>query len=387
MNALIAILLLFALLGAVDKIIGGKLGVAEEFDRGLAAMGPLCLSMSGVYCVAVAALGSHPEILSAWGSVLPFDPSILAGALLAPDLGGYPIASQLAATPALAAYSGAMLSSLLGCLISFVLPTSLGSLESHEVGGFMRGILWGIVAMPAALAVGGLLAGLPVPSLLANLWPVLLLCAILCLALRFAPRACIRVLSGLGLFVRAAGIVLFCIVVAGVFVPEWSMVPDTLVFEALTIALKCTVVVCGSTVACGLLLAHCGGIVDKLAGRLGMNRYAVAGLFVSVASSLSMLPLYSRMDRAGKPQTLHSPQQARLSSAGNWRLSPAYPRETWWPLMWPVSWWAAYWRYGWPCILQKGTSFQQKEPRKRRRFANDVPLAAHQPSYGQPSRF
>ena len=300
MNALIAILLLFALLGAVDKIIGGKLGVAEEFDRGLAAMGPLCLSMSGVYCVAVAALGSHPEILSAWGSVLPFDPSILAGALLAPDLGGYPIASQLAATPALAAYSGAMLSSLLGCLISFVLPTSLGSLESHEVGGFMRGILWGIVAMPAALAVGRLLAGLPVPSLLANLWPVLLLCAILCLALRFAPRACIRVLSGLGLFVRAAGIVLFCIVVAGVFVPEWSMVPDTLVFEALTIALKCTVVVCGSTVACGLLLAHCGGIVDKLAGRLGMNRYAVAGLFVSVASSLSMLPLYSRMDPRGK---------------------------------------------------------------------------------------
>ena len=164
----------------------------------------------------------------------------------------------------------------------------------------MRGILWGIVAMPAALAVGGLLAGLPVPSLLANLWPVLLLCAILCLALRFAQRACIRVLSGLGLFVRAAGIVLFCIVVAGVFVPEWSMVPDTLVFEALTIALKCTVVVCGSTVACGLLLAHCGGIVDKLAGRLGMNRYAVAGLFVSVASSLSMLPLYSRMDPRGK---------------------------------------------------------------------------------------
>ena len=163
MNALIAILLLFALLGAVDKIIGGKLGVAEEFDRGLAAMGPLCLPMSGVYCVAVAALGSHPEVLSAWGSVLPFDPSLLAGALLAPDLGGYPIASQLAASPALAAYSGAMLSSLLGCLISFVLPTSLGSLESHEVGGFMRGILWGIVAMPAALAVGGLLAGIASP--------------------------------------------------------------------------------------------------------------------------------------------------------------------------------------------------------------------------------
>ena len=92
MNILIAILLCFAFLGALDKIIGGKLGIAGEFDRGLAAMGPLCLSMSGVYCVAVAALSSHPERIAAWGEVLPFDPSVLAGALLAPDLGGYPIA-------------------------------------------------------------------------------------------------------------------------------------------------------------------------------------------------------------------------------------------------------------------------------------------------------
>ena len=33
MNIVIAILLCFALLGAADKILGGKLGVAQEFDR------------------------------------------------------------------------------------------------------------------------------------------------------------------------------------------------------------------------------------------------------------------------------------------------------------------------------------------------------------------
>lgn len=300
MNILIAILLCFAFLGALDKIIGGKLGIAGEFDRGLAAMGPLCLSMSGVYCVAVAALSSHPERIAAWGEVLPFDPSVLAGALLAPDLGGYPIASQLASSSDLAAYSGLLLSSLLGCLISFVLPTSLGSLQSFELEGFMQGILWGIVAMPAALAAGGFFLGLPPASLFANLWPVLFLCLLLCLALRFAPRVCIRILSGLGLFVRAAGILLFCVVAAGVFLPEWSIVPEKLFFEAMTIVFKCTAVVCGSTVACGLLLAHCGRVVDALAGRFGMNRYAVAGFLVSFATSLSMLPLYSRMDPRGK---------------------------------------------------------------------------------------
>ena len=300
MNILIAIFLLFALLGAVDKILGGKLGVSEDFDRGLAAMGPLCLAMTGVYCIAVAALSAQPQLISAWSAFLPFDPSVLAGSLLASDLGGYAISKQLAASPALAMYSGLMLSSTLGCLISFVLPTSLGNLKSHEVMGFMQGVLWGIVAMPVALTVGGLLVGLPFGTLLANLWPVLVLCVILCLALRFTPRACIRVLSGVGLLVRTLGIVLFCIVALGIFVPAWSVVPDTLFYEALTIVFKCTVVVCGSTVACGLLLAHCGHLVDALANRLHMNRYAIAGLFVSFATSLSMLPLYSRMDTRGK---------------------------------------------------------------------------------------
>ena len=39
MNFPIAILLLCALAGLFDKIIGGRLGLAEEFDRGMTMMG------------------------------------------------------------------------------------------------------------------------------------------------------------------------------------------------------------------------------------------------------------------------------------------------------------------------------------------------------------
>ena len=53
MNIVIGILLFFALFGAVDKIFLGKWGVAEAFDQGLATMGNLCLSMSGIYCIAI----------------------------------------------------------------------------------------------------------------------------------------------------------------------------------------------------------------------------------------------------------------------------------------------------------------------------------------------
>lgn len=50
MNFPIAVLLLCALIGLADKMIGGRFGLAEEFDRGMTMMGSLTVTMSGVYC-------------------------------------------------------------------------------------------------------------------------------------------------------------------------------------------------------------------------------------------------------------------------------------------------------------------------------------------------
>ena len=127
-----------------------------------------------------------------------------------------------------------------------------------------------------------------------------LLCAVLCLALRFAPRGCLRVLAFLGSAVRWLGIALFCAVVLGLFVPGLASAPQQAVAEALIIVAKITAVVCGSLVASSLLLAKCGGALSRLAARLGVNEYAVLGLAASLVSSVSMLPLYPRMDVRGK---------------------------------------------------------------------------------------
>ncbi len=138
MNAPVAVLLLFAALGAVDEALGGKLGVAPAFRNGLAAMGPLCLSMAGIYSVAVSALSG---MAGQGGSALPFDATLPAGLVLAPDMGGWAIAQALAATPQLAAYAGLLVASTLGCLVSFVLPASLGAL----LRGAVPEALWSMV--------------------------------------------------------------------------------------------------------------------------------------------------------------------------------------------------------------------------------------------------
>lgn len=298
MNVCIAVLLCFALLGALDEGSGGRLGVAEAFRQGLSSMGSLCFSMAGIYCIAVTALPGVAE--KAGEAPLPFDSSLLPGMLLAPDMGGWASAAALASTPELAVYAGLLVASTLGCLVSFVLPVSLGTLQYQQAMEFMQGIVWGIIALPAGLVLGALILKIAPGILLKNLWPVMALCAILSLALRFAPLGCARVLGWFGAGVRWLGVLLFCWMTWGLFVPERSVMPPDVVEEVLVIILKITIIVCGSLVAGRLVLAKCSRWLEWAASKLGVNEYAVLGLLTSLVSSVSMLPLYPRMDARGR---------------------------------------------------------------------------------------
>lgn len=91
MNIFIGILLLCALLGLWDKISGGKMGLAAEFDGGLASMASLALSIVGIYCIGVTAVRSNPEAIASFASRLPFDASVLIGSLLAPTWAATPL--------------------------------------------------------------------------------------------------------------------------------------------------------------------------------------------------------------------------------------------------------------------------------------------------------
>ena len=85
MNFPIAILLFCTMCGLVDKIIGGRFGLAEEFDRGMTMMGSLSLTMAGIYCFAVMLGRALAAVLQTVS--LPFEPTILVSSVLAVDIG------------------------------------------------------------------------------------------------------------------------------------------------------------------------------------------------------------------------------------------------------------------------------------------------------------
>ena len=88
-------MLVFATVGMLDKVAGGRFRLSESFDKGLLTMGTMCIPMVGMSCAGVALIQNNTETIMKVMDTLPFDPSIVAGVLLAPDMGGYFIAEQL----------------------------------------------------------------------------------------------------------------------------------------------------------------------------------------------------------------------------------------------------------------------------------------------------
>ena len=179
MNIFVAIMLCFSAWGLLDKILGGKLGLMEEFDEGLTTMGSLAVSTVGFYSIGITFVQNHADAIAAAVQRMPFDPSVLIGCLLAPDMGALAVAQRLASSASVAIFAGALVGGGLGQTLGYQLPVFLAAVRKEEIPELMRGFIFGLIALPTGLFAGGLLLGIPCSVILINMLPVLVLCVLL----------------------------------------------------------------------------------------------------------------------------------------------------------------------------------------------------------------
>ena len=86
----------FAVIGALDKVFGNKLKLGDEFEKGLTTLGPLSLSMLGMMTIAPALADLLLPVITPVANLFHFDPSALAGILIANDMGGAALADSVA---------------------------------------------------------------------------------------------------------------------------------------------------------------------------------------------------------------------------------------------------------------------------------------------------
>ena len=189
---LIAVMAVFAVLGALDRIFGNRFGLGKSFEEGILAMGSLAMAMIGVIVLAPVLADLLMPVAGPVYRFLGADPAMFAGTILACDMGGGSLAKAMTEDPQAAALGGVICGSMLGATIVFTIPVALGILREEDKPYLAKGILAGIVTIPAGVFVGGLVAGFPVFMVLRNLIPIVLIAVLIALGLWKAEKAVIK---------------------------------------------------------------------------------------------------------------------------------------------------------------------------------------------------
>lgn len=204
----VAIMVVFALVGIVDlAFLKGRLGLGEEFKKGIEMIGPLCLSIVGIISFAPLIAWAIEHSLGILYGNMGLDPAMAVSMILAMDMGGYQVSMQVATDPVMGTWAGTVYGSMMGATIVFSIPVGLGTIQKRDVNAFAKGILFGIAAIPFGTFVGGLVLGIDIVTVLLNLIIPVIFSAIIIVCLIFWQNGTIKVFKGFSVFVNVFGLV------------------------------------------------------------------------------------------------------------------------------------------------------------------------------------
>ena len=288
-----------AVLGGIDRILGNKFGLGEQFEKGFMLLGPMALSMAGMICLAPVLVDVLGQVVVPLYRLIGVDPAMF-GAFLAIDMGGYQLAKGLAANSMIGSYAGLVVSAIFGCTLVFTIPVGMEMIPKVDRPLFARGIMLGLAAMPVGLIAGGLLCGLSLSDCLYQNLPVFVLALLLLLGLWRIPE---RMVKGFCLLAEGIKVVITVgLVLAAVeqligWNPVRGMTP---IKEAMVVVASIGVVMLGSLPVAELLRRALSRPFTQLGSRLGIKPQSLTGMLISLATPLPTISMYPDMDNRGK---------------------------------------------------------------------------------------
>lgn len=285
----------------VDQIfLKGKFGLGSEMERGLAATGPLVLSMAGIMCIAPVLGGVLGKAVTPLFGAIGVDPAMISGMLLAVDMGGLTLAQTMTANPDVVMLSGVILSSMMGVTIVFTIPVILGLCRDEDMKEVLMGIVLGVISIPVGLIVGAIAAGIPFSTLIANSLPVLVLCIALAIVLILFPTKILIVFRGFGAFLKA--VCLFSLLFAAMEeILGITVIPgmDPLGEQLQTIGII-GIRLAGAYPLVAVLKRVLAPALTKIGNMLGINEVSVAGMVACLANAFPLFDMVKDMDSRGK---------------------------------------------------------------------------------------
>lgn len=315
-SVIMMIMMIFMLVGAIDKILGNKFGYGEEFENGFNAIGALALSMAGVVAAAPVLSTVLGPILKPLYTAIGADASMFATTLLACDMGGYPLAMELAADPAIGNFAGLILGTMMGPTIVFTIPVALGIIKKEDRSYLGAGVLAGMITIPIGCIVGGLAMNMTeykmdIGRILINLVPVIVIAALIVLGLWFAPS---KMIAGFNVFGAGVTIVITALTaiavfqqITGIYFPLFDVmsIKDEVtgispLDSGLLVCGQIGIVLIGAFPMVKWITRYFGGVLNKVGAALGMNETGSAGLVATLANNIAMFNIMGEMNPKGK---------------------------------------------------------------------------------------
>jgi len=287
-------------LGAVDRIIGSRFGLGEKFEEGIVAMGSLALSMVGIICLAPVLSRLLSPVVVPLYQLLGADPAMFAGTILANDMGGAPLAKELALTPEAGQFGGLIVGSMLGPTIVFTIPVGLGIIREEDRPYLASGVLAGVVMVPLGGLAGGLAAGFPLGMVLRNLIPIVIFALLIALGLWKIPNGMVKGFQVFGKLIVAVITVGLAAAIIEKLTPLTLIPGMDPIEEGIAIVGDIAVVLAGAFPLVYVITKLFQKPLLALGKVLGMNDVSAAGLVATLANNIPMFQMFHDMDRRGK---------------------------------------------------------------------------------------
>lgn len=314
-SVIMFIMMIFMLVGAIDKIRGNKKGYGEKFDDGFNAMGPLAAAMAGVVAAAPVLCIILKPIIAPIYTVFGADPSMFATTLLACDMGGYPLAMQMAANDSIGNFAGLILGTMMGPTIVFTIPVALSIIKKSDRPYLGAGVLAGLITIPIGCIAGGLVMNmtqykLGIVEILQNLIPVIIIAGLIVAGLWFIPEKMLKGFDKFGTGVTVVITVFTAIAVfeyqTGIMFPllnlmveaeEGALVP---LEEGLLVCGQISIVLIGAFPMVEWITRTFGKPLQAIGEKLGMNAQGSAGLVANLANNIAVFNIMGDMNPKAK---------------------------------------------------------------------------------------
>ena len=314
-KAIMMLMMIFMIVGGIDRIRGNRLGYGEKFEEGFQALGSLATAMIGMIALVPVIKIVLGGVLGAFFKAIGADPSLFAGILLGCDLGGYPLAMELAESPAIGSYTGMIIASVMGINVVFNIPVGMGIIKQEDRKYLATGMLVGFATVPVGCLAGGFVMmasgfELTVRDIIMNTIPVAVVAVLIILGLILAQEKMLKGFiafgKGVTAVVTAGTMIAVFQYLTGIRFPLFHVMVEANaegvipLEDGFLVIGEIAIVLLGAFPMVAFITKKFSAPLQKLGGKFDLDENSVGGMIANLANNIMMFQMMKDMRPKGK---------------------------------------------------------------------------------------